>query len=271
MNPHEGSLPALDPQTLDLLVDGELPEAERRRLLDGLDGIPGGWRACALAFLEGQCWREQVRAAVRGTPVTERAGAASAASGAEQPPVPVSRRQARPRRVWRLGGTVLAMAASFLLAFVLANSLRSPREVAGTPGEGQLAETFAGGPEAGALVEPGGASGPGEAGTKALPSRSPEGLSPPWHMVTVTLPGDQQGAKRTIRLPAVEADRIDDSWFGPDSETMPAEVRAALEQSGYRVRGFHRQLVPLPTDDGRRLVVPVDQVELHYVGNPSYQ
>jgi len=271
MNDHEDLLPILDPETLDLLVDGELPEAERRRLLAGLDAIPGGWRACALAFLEVQCWKEQVRAAVQTPSPNEKAGIGSAAGGAEQATVLVSRRDPWPRRVWRLGGTVLAMAASFLLTFVAATSLRTPREVAGTPGGEQLAGIVAGGPEAGAPVEPGGANGVGETGKEAPPAPSPAGLSPPFRMVTVTLPGDQQGSTRTIRLPAVEADRIDDSWFGPDTDTIPAEVRAALEQFGYRVQSFHRQLIPVPTDDGRQLVLPVDQVELHYVGNPSYQ
>jgi len=271
MNPHEDPLPTIDPKTLDLLVDGELPEAERCRLLAGLDGTPGGWRACALAFLETQCWKEQLRAVARTSSHAEAPASASAASAAGEPPVPASRRQAWTGRVWRLGGTALAMAASFLLAFVVATSLRSPWQGSGAPAGDQLAGTVAGVPGASALPEPGGASGPKAANRDAPSSPSPEGLSSPWQMVTLTLPGEQQGARRTIRLPAVEADRIDESWFGPDTETMPAEVRAALEQFGYQVRDFRRQLVPVPTDDGRQLVVPVDQVELHYVGNPSYQ
>lgn len=47
-----------DDTRIDALVDGELPEAERRTLLEQLEATPGGWRACALAFLEAQSWRE---------------------------------------------------------------------------------------------------------------------------------------------------------------------------------------------------------------------
>jgi hypothetical protein len=116
----------------------------------------------------------------------------------------------------------------------------------------------------------GDAGGLGEVVAKG-PLPPPEGRSPSYRLVPVTLPGEEPGAERTIRVPAIEADRIDDSWLASDIETVPAEVRSALEQFGYRVGGFRRQLIPLPTDDGRRLVLPVDQVELHYVGNPSYQ
>ncbi len=163
------------------------------------------------------------------------------------------------------------MAASFLLAFVVVSSLRSPRQGPGPSAGGQLTGTVSGVEEPSALPQPGEASR-ALATTRDSPKLSgQESLPAPWRMVPVTLPGEQQGAKRTIRLPAVEADRIDDSWLGADAEAMPADVRAALEQFGYRVRNFRRQLIPVPASDGRQLVVPVDQVELHYIGNPSYQ
>ena len=49
-----------DARVLDRLVDGELSQAERRALLAALDDEPGGWRRCALAFLEAQSWRWQL-------------------------------------------------------------------------------------------------------------------------------------------------------------------------------------------------------------------
>ena len=47
---------------LDRLVDGELDEAARAALLRELDGEPGGWKRCALAFLEAQAWRQAISA-----------------------------------------------------------------------------------------------------------------------------------------------------------------------------------------------------------------
>ena len=48
---------------LELLVDGELEDPERRDLLLKLNRIPGGWRCCAAAFLEAQCISESLKKA----------------------------------------------------------------------------------------------------------------------------------------------------------------------------------------------------------------
>jgi ferric-dicitrate binding protein FerR (iron transport regulator) len=65
-----GASPSPDDAALDRLVDGSLPEAERRELLLQLESDPDGWRRCALAFLEAQTWREALMplAAVASTP-----------------------------------------------------------------------------------------------------------------------------------------------------------------------------------------------------------
>ena len=44
---------------LDRLVDGELSENEYRRLLESFEETPGGWRRCALAFLEHQALQRE--------------------------------------------------------------------------------------------------------------------------------------------------------------------------------------------------------------------
>ena len=57
---------------------------------------------------------------------------------------------------------------------------------------------------------------------------------------------------------------------GTAPDTLPAEVREMLQRAGCQVRHF-RQLLPGSMEDGRRVVVPVDQVEVRYVGNHGYQ
>src|SRR5713101_874206 len=47
-----------DNRLLDRLVDGELPDAERRDLLLKFEKEPDAWRRCALAFLEAQTLRQ---------------------------------------------------------------------------------------------------------------------------------------------------------------------------------------------------------------------
>ena len=56
MNP-ESTRTAVFEDEIDLLVDGELPEEDRARLLRRLDD-ENEWQRCALAFLEAQAWRE---------------------------------------------------------------------------------------------------------------------------------------------------------------------------------------------------------------------
>jgi anti-sigma factor RsiW len=91
---------------IDRLVDGELPDGERRRLLLRLESEPDGWRRCALAFLEAQSWRAAFRplAATDGT--------------VPQLPVTPAGRHHKPRKrlyVARLA----ALAACFAVAFAL--------------------------------------------------------------------------------------------------------------------------------------------------------
>jgi hypothetical protein len=56
MNDANLTIDAATQAEVDRLVAGELPEEQRRRLLAWLDGQPGRWRFCALAFLEAQTW-----------------------------------------------------------------------------------------------------------------------------------------------------------------------------------------------------------------------
>ena len=51
-------------------------------------------------------------------------------------------------------------------------------------------------------------------------------------------------------------------------DAISPELQRAFEQSGHRVVQ-QREIVPVQMKDGRRLVVPVDHIEIHYVGRPS--
>ena len=65
MNPiEETTMDDRNDRRLDLLVDGELDENDRRELLRGLDREPDGWRRCAMAFLEAQTWKQALGAIV---------------------------------------------------------------------------------------------------------------------------------------------------------------------------------------------------------------
>jgi hypothetical protein len=97
-----------DDQRIDRLVDGELPEAERRELLLRFENQPNGWRRCALAFLEAQVWRQalSLEAAPR------------AASMTAMPIGPCSAKS----KFWRSMARTTVIAASLLTAFALGRS-----------------------------------------------------------------------------------------------------------------------------------------------------
>ena len=66
-----------DDTKFDRLVDGELTTDEYREMLTTLDEEPGGWRRCAMAFLEAQAWtweiqQERKQAEVTRTSPSER-------------------------------------------------------------------------------------------------------------------------------------------------------------------------------------------------------
>ena len=245
MNPiNEVSNAGDDPRRFDLLVDGELSETERRALLSGLDHEAEGWRRCAMAFLEAQCWKNDFGAMVR--PAVECR----------------SQRQSAAPSPWRHRlSTTLAMAASFLVALMLGTRLR----------DGWLGGNH---PAAGLRIDSVATTRDGV--KSAAPSQSPVGLgvqpaggsSDPWQLVTLTTPKGPGGARETIRLPAIQRDRLDPEWMEDSPGAIPPEVLQAFERTGHQVQQ-HRELLPLEMQDGRRLVVPVDRVEVHFVGRPA--
>jgi hypothetical protein len=104
-----------DERLIDLLVDGELEGAERRRLLERLDSTPDGWRRCATAFLEAQAWRQAI--------VSDELGVAPAPASAGVTAVVASAPNEKGRRVRPLAvRSVLALAATIPL-FLLVKKL----------------------------------------------------------------------------------------------------------------------------------------------------
>jgi hypothetical protein len=241
----------LTPEHLDLLVDGELSETERRQLLDSLDREPDGWRRCALAFLEAQCWKKEFGGLKQST----ESGLSAVA--------PVCRSLKRKSSPLGLPGTLMAMAASFLLflgAGILWQHLGNRTGgIFGAAGQNQIADKI-GGPSITIASAPQNAvvQGPAQA----------ENASAPWQWVKMA-PVGSTNPDETVQLPAQERDRIDEHWLQNMPSLIPENVVQALKRSGYKIQ-TQRELLPMPLKDGRRLVVPVDQVELNYVGDQTY-
>jgi len=137
------------------------------------------------------------------------------------------------------GKTLAAMAASFLVALLLGLMIRDLSHRA----------------------EPG-RSPPMQVADKTSPQ--PDRPQMPTQMAadadSITADGD------SIAVPVGRVDDLDE-WLERLPAAVPEEAQRALERSGYRVYQT-RELVPMGVEDGRRLVVPVDKVNIRYVGNP---
>jgi hypothetical protein len=235
----------------DRLADGELSESQRAELLASLDQEPDGWRRCAMAFLEAQCWKKELGGLRQSVP----AGIQATIT------VPLSaKRKSSP---FGLMGTIMSMAACFLLALgagiAWRHSNNRPGDFFGPAGSDQIAGKT-----------------PGQSATIPLDSEAavaqaanpPVNSAAPWQWVKLT-PAGSTDAAESIQLPALQRESIDQQWLQSLASPVPEEVVQALKRKGYEVQTM-RQLMPMPLKDGRRLVVPVDQVELKYVGNPTY-
>jgi hypothetical protein len=245
-------LPPIDDEQFDLLVDGELPESERRRLLASLDKTPGGWRRCALAFLEGQSWKKEL-----GRMASERLN---------EPPSAPAR---RPRSGF--GGrlhTLLAMAACFLLAFVLGLALRDAWRTGPAAGPEQNDFVAAGAPnDAPAAPSPDEAVAP----ESALAESSPvPATSSPWQTVTLAVDGGPDGETEFIHIPAREWRSGDDPWRESMNTAVPRGLLEFLNRRGFRFQQ-DRRLVPVPLKDGRQLVVPMHVLDVDYDESPAFQ
>jgi len=237
---------AVDARELDLLVDGELSAQQRRGLLKRLDETPGGWRRCALAFLEAQSWRESL-------------GAVGGELTSEQPPqAPPS--PPRPREESRRLTTVLVVAAALLTALgtglIVRDLIRAPS------GDQETADI--GGASAPAPQQPR-QPAPGAPHTGVAPEAAPG----PWRVVRVTMPGQQGQSPQSVDVPCLESEHVDGAWLRSQPLSLPPELIEALRDPRVRVRHY-RQFVPLRTADGRQVVIPLERYQVQYVDDPAY-
>lgn len=236
---HE-SLPSMDDdRALDLLVDGELSPALRRELLLRLENTPGGWRRCALAFLEAQTWGRELGLLAQEPPVAAAMPAAAPMASAPQ----ATSKTRGAHGVWTNLWTV---AASFAIAFGLGSWYRGPNrgaDLAGTLG-GSVASSGQPAPIEVSIDDP--------ALQKWI---APDGC------VTLAFDGDQNGEAQQVRVPVLGGtEQLTQEYIDQPLE-LPPDWLAEVERAGHTVRS-HRQLVPFQLGNGRSMIVPMDEVEI---------
>jgi hypothetical protein len=102
-----------------------------------------------------------------------------------------------------------------------------------------------------------------------LVGQTSDAEEPGIHLVGLSGRGTD-GKQHTYGLPAVSRDQLDEQWLRELPSVVPQEVTQALRQAGHDVE-LSRQLIPFQLKDGRRLLVPVDQVDVRQAVYPTYQ
>jgi len=235
-----------DERLLDLLVDDELSAAERRELLTRLDERPEGWRRCALAFLEAQAWRGDLgtlqRSALKSIPVTAGGSTGDTSAGDDggaQVTPAATAESYRGRRLWFLPQSYYSLAAGLMIAFVLGLTIRDHLPSRGT---GNVPRGDLGGPAANGSFAQGGSGGNAAdrfAGALTLDASD----------------------SRKLEVPVYAGPGYDETWMRNQPSAFPDDLRRSLQQRGIRIQQ-NRRFMPVDLEDGRRVIVPVESVEL---------
>jgi hypothetical protein len=225
-----------DDAMIDRLVDGELSGDERRELLTSLDAQPDGWRRCALAFLEAQTWRSDMRRIIAPAAVAP----ANTSTSAVATHVPQSSR--------RYGGAWLAVAAALLVAFGLGRQL-------GVGERAELNQAQLAGVE------------------EAVPTpraNVDEAELPTGDAVTLVV-NDHRGVPQRVSVPLVEGRRLG-AHFSDTPHWSSPELERRLDAQGLNLAA-HRRYAPMYFEQQNQkipFIVPVDDAVVTPVNRPVY-
>jgi hypothetical protein len=213
-----------DDLRFDRLVDGSLPADEYRALVAALDHEPGGWRSCALAFLESQALAEELGGLRRSLDLRPAPAARVATWGGGLPGL----------------HTLLAMAASFAVAFGLGIALPGIwRPVGQEPAPG-------GNLKQGGLVSAEGAGHP---------------MQRPIGNVRVVVNGAGGQPADSGEVPVFEIGQSFDEYLEQSQPGLDPYVLQWLRQQGHQIE-MQQQYIPGQLEDGRPIYVPVEQYKI---------
>jgi hypothetical protein len=234
----------LGDEFIDRVVDGGLTPAELRGAIERLDRDADGWKRCAVAFLEAQCWRESMRAMEQpaGAPMLGRSASLHQSAAFS------TRAQLRFLRRPIAAGII---AASFALGW-LGHAART-RSVAG-------ASTMA------AAVQPVYAPASQVDSSPALGRRDDQ-YPQTWADVARPVMRLRVGSESAqAEVPILAGPGINEEWLRNQPPPVNEHSLVVLQQHGYQV-DQRRRLITTTLPDGRRVAVPIDQVQIRYTGN----
>jgi hypothetical protein len=249
----------LDDRFIDQIVDGVLTPAELRAVIGRLDREPDGWKRCALAFLEAHCWRESLRALGQAAPLS--------IESRLLPFTPAIPSRTWGNRRWLRGSIAAGFAAAFFAMGWVGHEARS------LPNSSQ-----------GSMVRVGTNPNPPGIGSESeSPNQTNNGSRPTSRLAT--WPTREQQFLPTIKevvrsvgrvhignestgadVPILAGPGITEQWLREQPPPLSVHREVALQRKGYHV-DQRRRLITTILADGRRVTVPIDQVQIRYTGN----
>ncbi|RIK83210.1 MAG: hypothetical protein DCC67_06150 [Planctomycetota bacterium] len=236
--------PEITDALLDRLVDGELTAAERRAALAALESH-GQWRRCALAFLEGQTLRADLRRIAAAAAPTVEAPLLRHSGDA----MPENAKGVLARRGLRWGPW-LALAASIVAAFGLGSIWRGASL-----------------PDSGARI----ASVDQGARKDAVAVQPPLAETSTGEALTLVV-SDATGRPQRIRVPLVEGRALGRHFADTPEWSSAPELARQLGQRGLGLAA-RRRYAPLYFEQQNQvipLIVPVDDAVITPVSRPVY-
>ena len=233
------NIEVVDQRVLDLLVDGELSDEQERAVIARLDQTPDGWRRCALAFLEGRGWQRAAHAMTLPCPH-------------EQSPEPVLRKPSfKMSSPWT---SLLVMAAVFLLAFGVGTLLPRGRDRSSQIDVAQPPTLQAGGEVA--LANDNHPAG--------QPATDTTGSAGNLYLGDLKLVSD---TGKEIEVPVYDWNQQVAEELMYRSQPLSPDIVRQLKR--HQVRSS-RSYFPVRLQDGRQVVLPVQEVDITPVRGTAY-
>jgi hypothetical protein len=220
----------------DRLVDGALTAAEYKIFVAALDEEPGGWRRCAMVFLEAQAWRKEfaaIRRAEQDVPFV---------------PPPAEVTGAHARRNWFAAGSVLCAAASLVLAFglgIFTHGLLTPRSM----------DRIATSPSSKAAVTP-------EVSPTAPPEK--DGID----HVRLVIDRGAGLSPQEIVVSLQDAAELGSNYVSAEPAISDRVLRS-LRLRGHKI-DRQQEYIPIDLQDGRHVILPVEEYRITPVSSKSY-
>jgi hypothetical protein len=247
---------------IDRMVDGGLMPAQLRMTVSELDKAPDGWRRCALAFLEAQCWGEALRDLDETTVGNERPTASLPRGGSPilsiAAPIATDK---TPSRRWIADALAAGIAGvAFALGWMV-HGLRTGGDREHPANSPFVTATTNQTPEPAAVRD--------SPVRSELPEPAPVSALPAGQIPTIREVARLRisaGGPAPAEVPILAGPGIDPRWVLQQPPPISGHGQAIWQREGYQL-DQRRRLVSVPLGDGRRAAVPIDQVQVRYVGH----